>query len=85
MNHREFKDDEERYQAWLRLHPDGFVLNMRKTPSERYVVLHRATCSSISAYTRKTPRGAFYGTRLHKGLRRGRGELEGMDSIAVRS
>jgi 5-methylcytosine-specific restriction enzyme A len=54
-----FEGDDERYQAWLRLHPDGFVLNTRRTPSGQYVVLHRATCSRISAYTRKTPPGAF--------------------------
>src|SRR5688572_604425 len=59
MNHQEFTDNDERYQEWLRLHPDGFVLNMRRTPSERYVVLHRARCSRISAYTGTALPGGF--------------------------
>jgi hypothetical protein len=48
----EFRDDEAGYLRWIAANPDGFVLNVRRTPDPNYVVLHRATCGSIS-----TPRG----------------------------
>lgn len=43
-----FKDDDLGYQRWLGMHPDLYVLNAERTPRPPYLVLHRATCRSIS-------------------------------------
>ncbi len=45
----EFLDDDEGYFAWLAANSDGFVLNVPRLPKPSYVVLHRATCGSISS------------------------------------
>ena len=45
----EFKDNEKRYFEWLAAHPDGYVLNVRSKADPNYVVLHRASCGSISS------------------------------------
>ena len=52
-----FDHDEVGYLAWLDAHPAGFVLNVRKRHDPRYVVLHRATCGSISST--KMEHGAY--------------------------
>jgi hypothetical protein len=36
------------YQEWVRKNPDGYVLNMKKNPSPRYLMLHNASCRMIS-------------------------------------
>jgi hypothetical protein len=51
-----FSDDDEGYLAWVSAHPEGFVLNIRCKADPSYVVLHRASCGSISG---KQARGAF--------------------------
>jgi hypothetical protein len=43
-----FNDDDQSYLAWIAAHPRGYVLNIRHEPDPKYVVLHRATCPSIS-------------------------------------
>jgi hypothetical protein len=43
-----FKDDEEGYIEWLGRHPTGLVLNCERSPRPAYLVLHRATCGTIS-------------------------------------
>jgi hypothetical protein len=45
---RVFTNDDRGYLDWLDRHRDGWVLNVRATPDPDYVVLHRATCSTIS-------------------------------------
>ena len=45
----EFKNDEDGYFAWLTAHPTGFVLNVRANADPDYVVLHRASCGTISS------------------------------------
>jgi hypothetical protein len=58
----EFRDDEAGYLDWITRHPHDFVLNVRRTPDPQYVVLHRASCGSIStsrkpgAYTARSYR-----------------------------
>ena len=47
-----FKNDENGYMAWLAEHPEGYVLNVRKEPDPKYVVLHSASCGSISSTKR---------------------------------
>jgi hypothetical protein len=51
---RRFESDEEGYQAWCATHPDGFVLNTRRQPTDTYKVLHRADCRSIRKGTNFT-------------------------------
>ena len=43
-----FDSDDEAYLDWLDIYPEGYVVNVRRKRSPDYVVLHRATCSSIS-------------------------------------
>ena len=44
-----FEDDEEAYRQWVETHPSGFVVNSYRNPTADYLVLHRATCKSISS------------------------------------
>jgi hypothetical protein len=63
-----FTDDDPGYLRWLADNPDGFVLNTERTPRPTYLMLHRATCHTI---TRPQPRATnwtrdyvkFCGTR----------------------
>jgi hypothetical protein len=43
-----FRDNDEGYLAWLAAHPTGFVLNLARTPRPNYLILHRASCRTIS-------------------------------------
>jgi hypothetical protein len=45
---RHFVDDDAGYQQWLSNEPDGFVINTYRSPSSAYMVLHSATCRTIS-------------------------------------
>lgn len=42
-----FVDDDEGYLAWLEANPTGFVVNTTRTPTNAYLVLHRASCGYI--------------------------------------
>ncbi len=53
----EFLDDDEGYLSWIAANPDGLVLNVRRMTDPNYVVLHRASCGSIS--TDKREPGAY--------------------------
>lgn len=44
----EFDGNDDGYLDWLAVYPDGYVVNARRKRSPDYVVLHRATCRSIS-------------------------------------
>lgn len=46
-------DDEQGYRSWLRQHPTGLVVNADREPRPAYLVLHRATCTTISQLTGK--------------------------------
>lgn len=43
-----FRDDEAGYLSWLTAHPGGFVLNTARSPRPNYLILHRATCRTIT-------------------------------------
>src|SRR5262249_24418004 len=43
-----FVDNDRGYLGWLDLHPDAFVLNTGRTPSDAYLMLHRASCGTIT-------------------------------------
>jgi hypothetical protein len=49
---RHFVDDDAGYQHWLANEPDGFVINTYRAPSSACLVLHRATCKTISGPAR---------------------------------
>lgn len=44
----EFRDDDAGYVAWRDSHPHGWVVNTRRNPTPSYLVLHRATCTTIT-------------------------------------
>lgn len=43
-----FIDDDDGYTRWLAEHSDEFVLNTGRVPTPTYLVLHRASCLTIS-------------------------------------
>jgi hypothetical protein len=45
---RIFEDDDAGYLAWVGSHPHGFVVNTFRKPDPRYLMLHRATCHTIT-------------------------------------
>jgi hypothetical protein len=45
---RRFEDDDTGYLAWVEIHPRGFVVNSFRKPVPSYLVLHRATCGTIT-------------------------------------
>ena len=56
-----FDSDEAGYLNWLAAHPEGFALNRRRRESPNYLVLHRATCWTISTYAKNARGDAFTG------------------------
>lgn len=55
----EFAGDDAAYLDWLASHPGGFVLNVRSRPDPFYMVLHRATCRTISAIANEADFGGY--------------------------
>jgi hypothetical protein len=45
-----FENDDLAYLRWLADNSDGYVVNMRKRQDDSYLVLHRASCFSITRY-----------------------------------
>lgn len=43
-----FDNADADYVRWLEAHPGGYVLNTYRKPHLDYLILHRATCKSIS-------------------------------------
>jgi hypothetical protein len=56
---RFFKDDDTQYLRWLANHPDGYVVNTQRGISPHYMVLHRATCPTISVPGSRARPGGF--------------------------
>jgi len=54
-----FDKSDSDYFKWLAAHPKGFVLNTTRKKNPKYLVLHLATCRTISEYTGKQKRGGF--------------------------
>jgi hypothetical protein len=46
MDH--FHDDDAGYLAWLQADPRGYVVNTPTSPSRSYLMLHKASCWTIS-------------------------------------
>lgn len=53
-----FHKDED-YERWLYEHPDGFVLNSKTNLDPYYIVLHRASCKSITELKGRAKEGGF--------------------------
>lgn len=43
-----FIHDDDGYLAWLHGHPNGFVINCGAPPVASYVILHRASCRTVT-------------------------------------
>jgi hypothetical protein len=43
-----FIDSEEGYRSWVQENPRGFVLNTLRNPAPSYLMLHKASCRTIS-------------------------------------
>lgn len=54
MGVREFRDDDRGYLAWLAGHPDGYVINIGRSPNVTLARVHHASCRTISG---QNPRG----------------------------
>ncbi len=54
---QEFCDDDAGYLAWLAAHPDGYVINLRRSRNPSDARTHRASCRTISG---QNPRGGAW-------------------------
>ena len=43
-----FDSGDEPFLEWMENHPEGYVLNTRRSPKTTYVIFHRSTCSDVS-------------------------------------
>ena len=43
-----FQDDDAVYRTWLSAHRRGYVVNTSKPPGARYLILHGASCHTIT-------------------------------------
>ncbi len=43
-----FKDDDEGFVSWRDRNQNGYVVNCDRKPKSSYLILHRASCSSIN-------------------------------------
>jgi 5-methylcytosine-specific restriction endonuclease McrA len=48
MKVKVFDSGDEPYKKWLQNHPEGYVLNTRRSPDTTYVIFHRSGCSEIT-------------------------------------
>jgi hypothetical protein len=55
----EFITNDAEYQFWLRLNPNGYVINARRNMAPDYMVLHTATCKTIGNYDQMARPGGF--------------------------
>ena len=59
MAAQEFSRDEQHYLEWLRLHPDGLVINTTKSKNPDYMVLHCAWCGKMRRLSKNAAPGGF--------------------------
>jgi hypothetical protein len=71
---QQFIDDESGYLGWIAGHPSGFVVNALREPRPEYLILHRATCGTISGMP---ARGNYWTKDFGKTCSLNRAELEG--------
>lgn len=51
-----FRNAESAFVSWINSNPDGYVVNAMANFSQRYFVLHRATCTTLH---REVPTGGY--------------------------
>lgn len=68
-----FRDNEMGFREWRDQNPDGYVLNTTRNPSPAYLILHRATCRTISG---DPTRGKYWTRDYIKVCAANRKELE---------
>lgn len=44
----QFIDDDAGYLQWIAAHPEGLVVNCNRNPTPSYLILHKATCQTIT-------------------------------------
>jgi 5-methylcytosine-specific restriction protein B len=47
MDYLVFTTNDAEYLEWLKIHPQGYVLNSYRSPNPKYLILHRAWCPTI--------------------------------------
>ena len=54
-----FDRSDAAYLKWVRANPTGYVVNAERSPRLSYMVLHRASCPSISSIKAPGRSGGF--------------------------
>jgi hypothetical protein len=75
-----FEDDDRSYLTWIAQHPAGFVLNTGNPPTPSYLILHRATCTTISV---GPPRGETWTMNMRKFCADHKSELKGYARVEL--
>lgn len=55
-----FQSDDAGYAAWVKAHPQGFIVNCFWVPTPNYLKLHRCGCPWITGYLRRNPTSTGY-------------------------
>lgn len=61
-----FENDEPGYLDWIRNNRGGYVLNLNRPPTQRYLVLHKACCSDIRNQSARRGPAQFTGGKYAK-------------------
>lgn len=69
-----FANDDAAYLRWIAENPEGFVLNVERLPRPAYLILHRATCTTI---VKPRDDGAYTDRSYQKVVARDLNELRG--------
>ena len=56
-----FRDNDKLYLDWTAENPDGYVINCRRNPTEKYLILHASSCHKISTSDDKKDKNQFTG------------------------
>ena len=73
-----FVDDDRGYLTWVAKHPGWFVRNTARNPTPEYLILHRATCSTITGTPAK---GQYWTKDFIKHCAEHRAELRGFARV----
>lgn len=68
-----FRDDDDGYLCWVADNPSGYVLNCERPPNRSYLMLHQASCHTISGVP---PSGDKWTSDYIKVCSTDRGEIE---------
>src|SRR5688572_2478223 len=54
-----FDRSDAEYLAWIRENPEGYVINVNRVPTPEYMVLHRASCTTVTELHPPATAGGF--------------------------